>query len=62
MPLSAFTQAMTGMITQARQQLLQLPASVAPSLEGEIRATIKYKLTFAVHQCYILLLARCTHL
>ena len=48
-PLELFRSTMSGMILTARQQLLQLPARIAPSLEGENRNNIKLKLTVAIH-------------
>ena len=48
-PLSVYTENLGEMIRVCRQQLLQLPARIAPSLEGENRAVIRVKLTHAVH-------------
>jgi hypothetical protein len=52
-PISVFAERMGAMISTARQQLLQLPARVAPSLEGENRAVIKDKLTRAVNAALV---------
>lgn len=50
LPVAFFERLMVQMITQGRQQLLQLPDRVAPELEGESRATIKTKLVEAIHR------------
>jgi phage terminase Nu1 subunit (DNA packaging protein) len=48
-PVSLMRQPMGVMILQSRQQLLMLPARIAPSLEGESRNVIKAKLAHAIH-------------
>lgn len=48
-PLEVFSAQMSAMISIARQQLLQLPARIAPGLEGEPRHIIQHKLKLAIH-------------
>jgi phage terminase Nu1 subunit (DNA packaging protein) len=48
-PIKVFEDTLGRMVTQARQQLLQLPGRAAPVLEGEPRAVIKSKLTTLIH-------------
>lgn len=48
-PVDVFENTLSQMVTQARQQLLQLPGRAAPQLEGEPRAVIKSKLTEQIH-------------
>lgn len=50
-PISEFGRTMAQMVTQARQNLLQMPGRVAHELEGEDRVMIKHKLIEAVHKC-----------
>jgi phage terminase Nu1 subunit (DNA packaging protein) len=50
LPVATFESEMARMITQARQQLLQLPGRLAHQLEGEDRITIKSKLTAGIHR------------
>jgi phage terminase Nu1 subunit (DNA packaging protein) len=43
-PIAEYKRRMSRFVTQARQQLLQLPGRAAPQLEGDPRAVIKSKL------------------
>lgn len=48
-PLQSVRDVTGKIISEARQQLLQLPGRIAPQLEGETGVHIKIKLTDAVH-------------
>ena len=48
-PLDVLRDRLSTIIVQTRQNLLQLPARVAPQLEGEPRAVIKERLRAEIH-------------
>jgi hypothetical protein len=49
-PLEVMRASMGTMIVQARQNLLNMPARIAPQLEGETRSVIKEKLRLEIYR------------